>query len=533
MGKTQVAKLFKLQLDNKYTLFKQKNVKEIAKQLFKYLVLVSAITLVLFLILNKIVFLLAININAQMIAVATLFTQAITFFFALGNIIQMMYLSKDNELLMVLPVTFNQLFVSKTILLYISELIFSIKFVLPIFLVLGFLGHLPFLYFAMILIVLPILPLLPIALACLLSIPAIFIVKFLKKHTLLSIITILLLVATVFVAYMVLVGKVSGVFNIAEKQIETGIKVNQFVATFGASLFGYYQIGQSMLSISYIYYPVIYCVVALILMCICLLIIKPFYYKIATVNIEQTSKLINKSRKFKKRSVFAELLLNEVRSIFRSPSYIFQFFLFPLFMPLIVFTYDKLILSIAVNQAGQNMVFGSHILVFTIVALMSNIISSMAISKEGSVFYIAKTSPIPFRTQAFAKLSFNAIFTVSSILITTIICLIFTNLPVWVVLVSSLVVTVLSLGHICHSFDMDLQKPMLDWYDNSEISSIGKSTTKSMIYSLVFGFAMCLVVTLLGKVGLFVALAISIAYLVARLHLLDVRLDYYYDKMEI
>ena len=54
-----------------------------------------------------------------------------------------------------------------------------------------------------------------------------------------------------------------------------------------------------------------------------------------------------------------------------------------------------------------------------------------------------------------------------------------------------------------------------------------------MIYALVFGFAMCLVVTLLGTLGIFVALGISIVYLVSRMHLLDVRIDYYYDKMEI
>ena len=269
MEKSQISKLFKLQLDNRFTLFKKRDWKLALKQIFKYLVFVAVVTLALYLVLNKVVFLLAIKINAQMIATVILFTQAITFFFALGNIIRTMYLSKDNELLMVLPVTFNQLFVSKTMVLYVAELIFSIKFVLPVFLALGFLGHLPILYFAMILLVIPILPLLPIAVACLLSIPTIFVVKFLKKHTILSVLTVLVLVATIFVLYMLLVGKVSGAFNIAEKQIETGFKINRFVEHFGASLFGYYQIGQSMLNISLIYYPILYCVIALGIMCLC------------------------------------------------------------------------------------------------------------------------------------------------------------------------------------------------------------------------------------------------------------------------
>ena len=80
---------------------------------------------------------------------------------------------------------------------------------------------------------------------------------------------------------------------------------------------------------------------------------------------------------------------------------------------------------------------------------------------------------------------------------------------------------------------MDLQHPVLDWYDNSEISTIGKSTTKSMIYALVMSVVMCLSVTLLGNAGVFVALGISIIYLVSRIHLLNIRIDYYYNNMEI
>ena len=54
-----------------------------------------------------------------------------------------------------------------------------------------------------------------------------------------------------------------------------------------------------------------------------------------------------------------------------------------------------------------------------------------------------------------------------------------------------------------------------------------------MIYALVMSVVMCLSVTLLGNAGVFVALGISIIYLVSRIHLLNIRIDYYYNKMEI
>ena len=260
--------------------------------------------------------------------------------------------------------------------------------------------------------------------------------------------------------------------------------------------------------------------------------IKPFYYKIATINTENNSVVKAKHKGFTKRKPFVELLINEIRQVFRSPSYIFQYFLFTLFMPLIVFTYDKLLLSIAVNQAGQDMIIGSHVLILSIIALMSNAISSTAISKEGGTFYIAKTTPISFYTQVGAKITFNAIFTLGAILVTTITTLIFTNISSWIVLSTSLSVMILSFGHICHSFDMDLQKPVLDWYDNSEISTIGKNTTKCIIYALVLSLLMCAIITFIPY-GIFLALLFAVIYAVGRVHLLLVRTKYYYNLMEI
>lgn len=530
---SQILKLFKFQLDNKYNLFKSRDWKAFLKTLFKYICLIGAITLVLYLILNKIFTLLFIKISEDAISVVLVVTQAISFAFAIASTISTLYLSKDNELLMVLPVTFNQLFVSKIMVLYVSELIFNMLYMLPVFLCLGWLGRLSGLYFLSLIFIIPLLPLLPIALASILSIPIMFVLKFFKKHNVLSIVCILVAVATIFILYMSFVTNLSSVINIAEKQVATGLKINNWLENTGHRIIVYYQMAMSMLSFKYFYYPLLFLLGSVLLVVACFALIKPFYYKISTVTLETTSVVSSRHRPFKSRSVFGELFVNEMRMVFRSPGYIFQFFLFPLFMPLIVFTYDKLLINIAVNQAGQNMIFGSHILVLGIIALMSNTISSIAISKEGGTFYIAKTTPISFRVQAMAKLAFNAVFTVGAILVTTIVTMIFTDLNIGITLLSSLVVILLSLGHICHSFDLDLQHPVLDWYDNSEISTIGKNTTKSMIYALALPVLLCLIITLLGLAGLFVALAISIIYLIGRIHLLNIRLDYYYERMEI
>ncbi len=534
---TQIKELFKLQLDNKFVLFKQKSLKAFLMALLKNIVIVAGVTLALLFLLRRIFFYLSIEINAEFIAIVLLVAQGISFCFDIGNIISTMYLSKDNELLMVLPVTFNQLFISKVLILYVSDLMFNVLYILPIFLTIGAIGQLSITFYLMLVVMLPLLPLLPISLAALLSIPIMFVVKYFKQHPLLSVLTIIAIVAVVFVLYMSIVTSLSGAINVAEKQIETSIKFNAKIRDIGESLFIYFYLAKSMLSISYIYIPLLFIVVSLFIMCGCFLFIKPFYYKIATLNTENNTNTHTRYYKFKLRKPFTELVINEIRSVFRSPSYIFQYFLFPLFMPLIVFTYDKLLITIAVNQTGQAMILGSHVLVLSIIALMSNIISSTAISREGGTFYIAKTTPVSAYTQVSAKIVFNAIFTIGSILITTITTLIFTDLNVGAVLLTSLAVMFLSLGHIMHSFDMDLRSPVLDWYDNSEISTIGKSTTKSIIYALILSLMMCMLIILFSTKNMYiaciVALVVSILYAFNRFHLLFVRIKHYYNVMEI
>ena len=211
------------------------------------------------------------------------------------------------------------------------------------------------------------------------------------------------------------------------------------------SLSIYKFISLSLFSVNYICVELIVFVVSVIILCLCFFVIKPYYYKIAFIDIEQSNNVKSKYYKFKKRPIFLELILNEFRLVFRSGGYLFGYFLFPLFMPLIVYTYDKLLISIAVNTAGKGMVIGAHMLILLIISLMSNIISSIAISKDGSNFYLSKTIPVSYYTQVKAKITFNFLITGIAIIVTTITTLIFSNLNTWFVISSSMIALTLSL----------------------------------------------------------------------------------------
>ncbi len=533
---TNVFKLFKLQLDNTFNAFKVRNAKAMLKSLAKYFLLIFALTYVVNSLLQKAVNL-GVVINVEFIAIVILIIQIISFLFALGSIVNKIYSSKDNELLLVLPTTISQIFISKIMVLYVSEAIYNSICILPIFISIGlYAGYSAGFYLGLTLFCL-ILPILPIALALVVSIPTIYIYKYFKKNVLLSIVVTISSIIVCFYFYMQLISGVTGAFNIAEKQIENILKVNYFVKTFGARIPLFFGLASSMISISKFYIILLYLTISLAILIAMMFVIKPFYLRVALIAFENKTSQNPKVGKFVERKPFVSLILKEIKLVFRSPSYVFQYFLFTLLMPIIVLAYDNLLINITVNQTGKTMIMGAHILSLSFMAIMSNIVSSSAISREGGAFYISKITPVNYYKQTLAKLLFNAIFTVASIIVTTILVIIFVDLNALEVIASSVIIIIISLGHIMMCYDIDLRNPTLDWYDTSEITTISKNTTKGILLGSIIPIFMCFVMLYLSIYPIYIPLIVlfvfAIVFCWARAYLLYLRTNYYFKHIEI
>lgn len=536
---SQVLKLLRLQIDNKYDFFK-KNKKKSIKSLGGYLFTFAALYLVIFLLARHIISYLNLTINQEFVTIVFVTTQVIALVFGISSVLKHLYMSKDNELLIVLPVTFNQLYLSKILILYISELIFNLVYILPVLLAFGTIGvsydALSGVYFLSTFILIWIMPILPLAIAVIISIPSMYIIKFFRKRQLLASIFIILLVAFVFLVYMKVVPSITGAFNIAEKQLETGFKVNFAIKKYGGNIPLYFWLSKSFLENSAIINQLFWFAGSMGLFGLCTLLIKPFYKNIILINNESIQ-VNGRKKEFKTRTVFNELLVTQFRLLFRSSSYVFEYLLFPLLMPIITVVYDKLLFSIVVNQMGKALIVASHVLVVGIIAFISNSLSSTAISRDGGMAYFVKTSPVSFYKQTFVKVLFNVIITASAIVLTTICCFILEkDVNPLVIILTSITVLFYSIGHICQSFDWDLRKPFLKWYDSSEITALNKNTTKSIGLGIFLAFMMFVVMALLYFdiiIGFIVNLVIGIMYAVSRVYLLYYRIEYYYNKMEI
>ena len=531
-----LIKLLRLQIDNKTDMLKTKSIKKMLIAIFKRVLLLVALILGIGYLTIGLVGL-GFDITVEFLAIVLLSLQIVSLIFGVGSVITNLYLSKDNELLMGLPITPNQLFMSKILMIYFHELSITSTIAIPLFLSLGIFGNMGLSFFLCIPIYIIILPLLPIVVASFLSIPVMMVLKFLKKHMYLSVGLLLAAVATILALYVGLLGKIAGGFDIASKQIETINQIEAVVAKVGASipLFLYYKLGLAMSTFDSWGWIFIYFVGCQAVMILTVLFIRPLYFKIAMSNLENTFK-IDAKKEYIERKPFVSLLLKEIKCVFRSPGNVFEYFLFTLLMPFIVLSYDKLLLTISVNTAGQNMIAGSHLMIVAILAMLSNIISASSISRDGGNFYISKIVPVNYYTQIGAKFVFNAIFTIGAIFITMCISFIYQN-AIQVIL-GSLAVMFAAIGHIAMSLDMDIKTPILNYQGNEDNSAMQKNTIKSTIVGLIIGIIMGVIVIAFAFKDMIILpyvllLIAAIIFGIYRIYMLVLRIHMQYDKIEI
>ena len=532
---SMILKLLRLQIDNKTDLLKTYSPGKMVASIIKVLLFLIAITAGAVVILFR-VFGLGIHVNAELISIVILTTQAISLCFATGNIITTLYMCKDNEMLVCLPVTPNQLFISKVLMIYIKEFAVNAIICIPLFVSLGFFGGYGANFYLSIIPLLLLLPILPIAVASFISIPIMAVIRFLKSRPTLSIIIILILVSACISVYVMIISSFAESFNIASKQLETVRKINSTILDIGGKIVIYISLANAMLSFKKWFYIAIFVLICALITGVTLLIIKPFYFKIAMSSLENSVKGTSKPKTFVARQPFISLIIREIKCIFRSPSDIFEYFLFTLLMPFIVLSYDKLLMTISVNQAGVNMIAGSHVMIVAIMAMLSNIISASAISRDGGNFYTSKIVPVSYYTQIFAKLTFNALFTVAALLLTMIFS--FFTYPIWQVILSTVAIIFASVGHIALSIDMDIKSPSINMQGNEQASNASKSTPKSLIVGLIIGFVLGLIIIMSASSGsmlipYLLIILLSIIFAVWRVWILILRINLAYDKIEM
>ena len=182
------------------------------------------------------------------------------------------------------------------------------------------------------------------------------------------------------------------------------------------------------------------------------------------------------------------------------------------------------------------MIAGAHVMVLAILAMLSNLSSASAVSRDGNNFHTSKTIPVDYYTQMMAKFFFNAVFTIVAIAATSIVSA-FTY-PLWQVILGGVAVAMTSIGHIAFCIDSDIKSPTINLQGNEKASTVSKSTPMCLIYGLVIGFILGMIVIMMSSLKnvmlpYYCILAISFVFMLYRVYTMILRIHLAYDKIEM
>ena len=433
------------------------------------------------------------------------------------GLVKSLYHADDNKVLATYPTSSSSLFFSKILVFELFELKKSFDILLPISL--GFLyagvqkGVLPLA--SMFWSILPLFFIITITvlLGALLSIPALFIYNFMKKHPLIEVASLLLIVAAAVVGLVFIINLIpenKGDIDINKSYAVIKAAIENFSRVFAKVVYpvnyAYRAIvGESGNTLTFVLTAKtfgrfgIMVAVAIALFGLVFLIIKPFYFGMMTKTFEFNKEIIDDAGRNKARERHWSIIVKEFKLTLRdfdiSASYLGVY----IAVPILLLFIDKIFRAMATNATGDLMVASFNILLIILPLLASSTMIATLYSREGRTAYIKKTKPMKPYFLLTSKLLFNMVFVIPSIAVCSYIFAKFTNQDVKCAILLGFTVLALQYGHIFFSASLDIMNPQNEVYATEGGSIINPNERRSTVVAFVLSFIFSLVAFILFR----------------------------------
>jgi hypothetical protein len=485
-----------LQISNKHKIKKPENIKRLIANIFLRILGLVIVTVVCAGITILLVDIIGIPKNPQLLTFFIVLVQAFSIIASITGLLENLYTSKDNPILLSYPAKPTEVFMSKLLVYYIYEFIKSLNFFLPFFLGFGYvLGILSPVYIITTILMTFILPLFPVLIGALVTIPLIFLKRFLKMHKIIkSSITVILLV----LAFIIITKipnllpeplRILAMYDIFVEKLKNFIglinKWSLYYSSIGNLFFG----NKVGIGLSLILGVLIVFIVLIIF------ISRPFYFKMASKSTEHASLKAHKQMNFAHKNTFLTFLRKEWTLTIRNPGEFINNYSFIIALPYVFYLMMSIFIRVYRNQLGDIMMVTFSMLITLMMSTASNTASAMAVTSEGKEFVLMKTAPGKTSNMAWAKILFNLVFSTLMIVLSYLLFIIFSNRDIWtadlyLMMISSVLI---NSGMVFWSFQIDMLNPRLSEY----ASTGGLAHAHNYSQSIMLGFLWSLFFTVL------------------------------------
>lgn len=456
-----------------------------------------------------------------------------------------LYFAKDNQVLLTLPVTNNQVFVSKIIVFYLYELLKNCYFILPLFYAYGLISGSSFLIYLWAPICVILFSALTVAISALFSIFAMLINIFLKNF---GIIRVLLFVGIVGVAiwgivYVInlipadldIVGTWGTIFwGIQDFLSAFTMYAYPFTKLTELAVGGYVGLQPVLFSLQTLWILLSVIAVICVSLGLAFLISRPIFFKMASKPFEYRKVTLEKHLKNKVHNSFLSSVKKELLVIFRTSDDLFSLAGTAIALPILILLLNRIFASMSTRLLGDYMTVSFNLLIILLIALSSNGKIASIYSREGGANYLIKTRPTEYSNSLIAKLVPNAVIMTISIIASVIVFSLFTSLSVINSILLAFSVEFVYLFHLLWSAEMDIMNPQWAQYATTGNHVNNPNETKSSVAMFFLAFVFFGISLFLSienvQVSWIKVFVIALVLLIYRVWSILNKIKYYYKE---
>lgn len=409
-----------------------------------------------------------------------------------------MYYARDNAVLLTLPCTPLQVYLSKLIIFFIFEIKRNLSFLVPLFIAYYLThGYSGWTYIWMLFCMLWV-SLFTVAIGAVLSILAMWVANFFRQHKWMQIGTLILTVGAAVTALFYAISLIPANIDLVAAWDTIYWEIQDFLAGYAQSFSWLYDLTRMLLGeVEHlaIFFPIgrtlirfaILAVVALVILGVGLLIVRPLFYRMASTPFEYLKKPVPPKKNKERGKIFSSIYTNFLITV-KNTSGIFGNVGILISIPMLIFFLNKIFLAMKTREMGDHMVIAFNLLIMLLVVLNSNCSIASIFSRDGQSGYLIKTLPSKYTLPIVAKLIPNTTFGALSIAATAVILHLTLPLSTLEIIMITVSVEMIYLAHMFYSAELDLMNPQNQLYASVGSTVSNPNETKSTLYAFLFSF---------------------------------------------
>ena len=463
------------------------------------------------------------------------------------NLVQSLYFSKDNFVLLTLPTTPSIVFTSKLLVHYFLELKKNFLFLIPLFIAYGMNSGLPFYYYPWVLFLFVLVATVPVLLGALLSIPSMYAYQLIRKIKGLQYVLIAILVGSLIFIAAYAITLIPANINLVDTWGTTFFQIKHFLSEFEKAVLPIawlirLMVGKdkvaggstAIFGIDTIFIFLGLAATIALFITLCFVLSKPLFYSMASKPFEFKKNMNAKIRRERKTTPFIAVVKKEWKLSLRDGTFTSVAAQLLIIMPLAIALLNSLYNAMNTRFLGTQLTVCFNLFIVLLFMLSANIRIASAYSKDGSSAYLNKLQPSSCAKLLFAKLTVNMVVGAIGVIITSIVYGSYHALLITEMVLFAFSVYFVFTAHLFGSAQLDIMNSQAAQYatfsGQSNNPNENKSIIQAFILSLFFAAAWMGLALENTQVSWIKILFVSFVYMCVKIYFYLMKIKVYYRE---